>query len=400
MTVLLVVLAAPSLVIGFLELAYYPLAVLFETRRRRLPVFASYPPLVTVVVPAYNEARVLENCVESILAADCPRLELVLVDDGSTDSTWEIMRRYAGRPGITAVTQDNAGKGAALNTGLALATGEIVCFVDADGNFTRDTISRLLRGFDRWDVGAVCGNDEPVNLDRLQTRLLALLTHGTAFVRRALARIGCLTIVSGNIGAFRMDVLRSVGGFAEGMLGEDLELTWRVHRAGYRVNFVPQAKVYAEVPSTVGALWRQRVRWTRGHVQTARMHRAMFGRSRYGRIGWYLPVNAFAMLVVPVLQLVVLALGVALIVLGLASPPSGFVALLLAVGLGGALVWVCFGVALDRAGRDLRFLYVLPLLPAFSVMMGLATLAALVAEARGTPKRWNKMKRTGVVSRR
>lgn len=91
------------------------------------------------------------------------------------------------------------------------------------------------------------------------------------------------------------------------------------------------------------------------------------------------------------------ALGAVLLV---SAGGTGLLAVVLGVGLGGALVWVCFGVALDRAGRDLRFLYVLPLLPSFSVMMGLATLAALVAEARGTPKHWNKLARTGVVSRR
>ncbi|MBB4905145.1 glycosyltransferase [Actinophytocola algeriensis] len=388
MLTLLVVLSAPALVIGLVELAYYPLALVFAARRRPPPRWAS----VSIVVPAYNEERVLANCVDSILATGYPWLEVVLVDDGSTDRTLDVMRRYARLPNVIVVSKTNAGKGAALNTGLSLVTGDVVLFVDADGMFTRDTIAELLRGFTDDRVGAVCGNDEPVNLDRLQTRLLALLTHGTAFVRRALAAIGCLTIVSGNIGAFRRDVLARVGGFAEGMLGEDLELTWRVHRAGYRVAFVPTAKVYAEVPSTVRQLWRQRVRWTRGHVQTLRMHRNMLWR---GKVGWYLPFNAFAMLVAPVLQLLVLAIAAT----GVAGVPDGVWGAVAAVGLAGAVVWVCFGVLLDRAGRDLRFLYVLPVLPFFSVLMGFVTVAALVAEARGAPKDWNKLARSGVVSR-
>jgi cellulose synthase/poly-beta-1,6-N-acetylglucosamine synthase-like glycosyltransferase len=343
-------------------------------------------------VPAYNEARVLANCVDSILATRYPGLRLVLVDDGSTDTTLDVMLRYARVPGVVVRTQRNAGKGAALNHGLRHATGDVVLFVDADGIFTRDTIHQLLRGFTDDRVGAVCGNDEPVNLDRLQTRLLALLTHGTAFVRRALALAGCLAIVSGNLGAFRLDVLARTGGFAEGMLGEDLELTWRVHKAGYRVAFVPSAKVYAEVPSTLKGLWRQRVRWTRGHLQTLRMHRTMLGRRK---IGCYLVFNAFAMLVAPVLQLAVLAI----VLTGLAGLPDGVLGAALAVGLLGALVWVCFGILLDRAWRDLRFLYVLPVLPFFSVVMGCVTVAALVAEARGAPRDWNKLARSGVVSR-
>ncbi|MGQ0842307.1 glycosyltransferase [Actinokineospora sp.] len=396
---LLLACTAPSLVIGVVELVYYPLALAFEARRRREPVFDEAVPLISVVVPAYNEARVLVNCVDSILRTGYPRMELVLVDDGSTDETFEIMCGYARIPGVTIVAQGNAGKAAALNTGIAQTGGEILFFVDADGVFTDRTITEMLRAFDRSDVGAVCGNDEPVNLDRAQTHLLTLLTHGTAFVRRALARIGCLSIVSGNCGAFRRRVLTEIGGFAPGFIGEDLELTWRVHRAGYRVNFAPRAVVYAEVPSTVAALWKQRVRWTRGHIQTVKLHRDMLGRRRYGLLGWYLPVNAFAMLVGPVLQLTALALVAVLVALG-ASPVSGdLLSVVLWLGFGSALASICFAVALDRAGRDLRYLYVLPVLPLFSVLMSLVTVAALAAEARGTPARWNKLTRTGVVSR-
>jgi len=396
---LLVALTGPSLIVGILELAYYPLALAFEARRRREPVFDAAVPLISIIVPAYNEARVLANCIDSILRTGYPRMEVIMVDDGSTDATFEIMCRYAREPGVTVVAQRNAGKAAALNTGIAQSGGEILFFVDADGVFTDRTISEMLRGFDRADVGAVCGNDEPVNLDRSQTHLLALLTHGTAFVRRALARMGCLSIVSGNCGAFRRRVLAEIGGFAPGFIGEDLELTWRVHRAGYRVNFAPRAVVYAEVPSTVAALWKQRVRWTRGHIQTVRLHRDMLGRGRFGLVGWYLPVNAFVMLIGPVLQLAAIALVLGLVAVG-EPPVAGDVLSVLAwLGFGAALLSIGFAVALDRAGRDLRYLYVLPVLPLFSVMMSLVTVTALTAEARGTPARWNKLARTGVVSR-
>jgi cellulose synthase/poly-beta-1,6-N-acetylglucosamine synthase-like glycosyltransferase len=92
-------------------------------------------------------------------------------------------------------------------------------------------------------------------------------------VRRALALINCLPIVSGNIGAFRRSVIDKTGPFLEGFIGEDLELTWRVHKAGFQVNFAPLAVVLAEVPSTVKDLWKQRVRWARGLLQTIRIHK-------------------------------------------------------------------------------------------------------------------------------
>jgi cellulose synthase/poly-beta-1,6-N-acetylglucosamine synthase-like glycosyltransferase len=121
---------------------------------------------------------------------------------------------------------------------------EILFFVDADGIFTHNTIREMLNAFTSEKIGAVCGNDAPINLDRIQTHLACIQTHvGTGFVRRALAVINCLPIVSGNIGAFRRSVIEKTGPFLEGFIGEDLELTWRIHKAGYQVNFAPWAVV-------------------------------------------------------------------------------------------------------------------------------------------------------------
>jgi biofilm PGA synthesis N-glycosyltransferase PgaC len=392
-------LVTPMVVVGFLELVYYPLALSFERRKSKGPDPGSAEPLVSIVVPAYNEGRVIRNCIESLLSDGYPHKEVFLVDDGSTDDTLVVMREYEQHSSVTVVSQANAGKAAALNTGIARASGEILFFVDADGIFTPSTVREMLTGFDSPRVGAVCGNDEPVNLDRPQTHLLALLTHGTAFVRRALARINCLSIVSGNCGAFRRSVVTEVGGFTEGFIGEDLELTWRVHRAGYRVNFRPRAMVYAEVPSTLRALWKQRVRWTRGLIQTARLHKDMLFTSRHGRVGWYLPFNLMSTLAFPIVQLLSLTLIVTLVASG-NSPVSPAVASTLGwVGLATASAAVCFALALDRAWGDLRFLYVIPTWAFFSLMLSLVTITALILEAKGAPNRWNKLTRTGVVSR-
>jgi cellulose synthase/poly-beta-1,6-N-acetylglucosamine synthase-like glycosyltransferase len=394
-------LAMPSVVLGAFLLVQYPMAIRFDRRERRrsrqVPDRSAW--MVSVIVPAYNEGRVLDSCIRSILADSRPRLELVLVDDGSTDDTWVIMNRYADDPRVTIVGQRNGGKAAALNAGIARARGDVLVFVDADGIFTPGTIPELLTGFDRRDVGGVCGNDQPVNLDRPQTHLLALLTHSTAFVRRALALVNCLPIVSGNVGAFRREVINEVDGFVEGFIGEDLELTWRVHRAGYRINFRPRALVYAEVPSTPKGLWRQRVRWTRGLIQTLRLHHDMLFTSRYGLLGWYLPINIVMMLVLPVLQLAALALVLATLAAAASPLALAFVGGFSAAGIAVTLLEVLFAVGLNRAWHDLRYLYVLPLVPLFSVLMSLVTVSALVLEIRRAPAHWNKLARTGVVSR-
>ena len=402
---LLVVLGIPVLVFGLLKLLVLPLALWFQvqvTRRRRTGqgTLLNEWPTVSIIVPAYNEATVIENCVRSIQLTTYDRYEVVLVDDGSTDNTLELMHELAaGDPRITVLPQENAGKGAALNRGLNYSTGEVLMFVDADGIFSRSTVKRMLQGFTDRRVGAVCGDDRPVNLNRVQTRMLAFISHvGTGLVRRALTVIGCLPIVSGNIGAFPRSVLADVGPFREDTVGEDLELTWRVHRAGYNVVFAPKALVYAESPSTVHALWRQRVRWARGLLQTMRVHKDMIGNLRRGRFGAYLLFNTVTMVALPVLQLFLL-LDLLLLVAGGRSPLGADAwAVLGWLGLVVTAVLTLFGLSLNRAWPDLRHAWTLPLVPFYSVFTGLTMAAALLQETRGKQAHWNKLKRTGVVS--
>ncbi len=303
---ILLALGAPIVVFGIVELAHYPLALAADLRRRRPPVFDTSTPLVSVIVPAYNEERVVGSCVDSILADSYLRKEVILVDDGSSDETLAIMRRYEHHDNVIVLTQANRGKGAALNTGIDFATGEICCFVDADGVFTTNTIEKLLDGFD---------------------------------------------------------------------------------------------DAHAEVPSTLRGLWKQRIRWTRGLVETAGRHRDLIASRHHGRLGWYLAYNLVTMLVLPLVQLLILVLVVWLYLLGHSPLPPGAPAILLWMGLGVAMAHVLIAVAFDRAWRDTRYLYVLPAVAFYTVFMSAVTARALWLEASGAPQRWNKLARTGVDSR-
>ena len=405
-------------------LAYYPLSLIAELRPRHAPVFDTPNPLVSIIVPAYNEEIVIANCVNSILASKYKNFEIILVDDGSSDGTLSEMAKFRDLPQVKVLTQGNAGKAAALNNGFRSSKGEVLFFVDADGIFLPNTIREMLFGFSSVKVGAVCGSDAPVNLDRPLTRLMAIQTHvGTGMVRRALAEINCLPIVSGNIGAFRRSVLeqtmdasgfpihsreyrfwpflrtRKEGEpFTSGFIGEDLELTWRIHRAGYRVNFAPHALVRAEVPSTVKNLWKQRVRWARGLLQTVSLHTDMFFNPKYGTMGFYLPINFFNMVIIPILQLLIVLLMIILAIAGFSPIQISILNLVLWVGLTGALLTVLFSIALDRAWSHLKYLYVIPLWVPYSLMMDAVTIWAIILELRKAESKWNKFERTGVIS--
>lgn len=408
LTSFLVVLGTCLLVVGLVRLAMVPAALVFQARERRAdpgpagcgPCFPE-PPSVSVVVPAYNEGVLIEGCVRSVVRSEHPRLEVVCVDDGSSDDTFERMVALAREhPQVRAVHQENAGKGAALNTGIAAARGEVLVLVDADGLFRPDTLTRLLRGFRDERVGAVCGNDRPVNLDRVQTRLLALISHvGTGLMRRALDVLGCLPVVSGNLGAYRRSVLEEVGPLRTDTLGEDLELTWRVHRAGYGVAFAPDAVVFAESPSTPRGLWRQRVRWARGLLQATSLHRSMIGNPRYGAFGVYLLYNTLAQVVAPFLQVLgTIALTVLIVVDGPGWLPSTAWAWLVLVGLPLSGALLLLAVLLDRSPGDLRQLWTVVLWPVYSTVMTFVVLDAARLELLNAENRWNKLDRTGTVS--
>jgi len=407
-TALVLVIGVSLLAVGLVRLAILPWAIVFEIRGRGKdkgpagcgPLFTE-PPLVSVIIPAYEEGRVIDNCIQSLLRSDHERLEIVCVDDGSGDDPYERMQHFAAAdPRVQAIRQVNGGKGSALNTGIAASDGEVVLLADADGIFRPDTITRLLRGFRDEKVGAVCGNDRPVNTDRVLTRLLALISHvGTGLMRRALDTLGCLAIVSGNIGAFRRDVLETTGPVDTSTLGEDLELTWRVHRSGYQVAFAPDAVVYAESPSSLRGLWRQRVRWARGLLQVTSLHRRMVGNPRYGAFGIYLLFNTVSQVIAPFLQVLgAIALAVLVVVEGTGWLPQSLIAWILFVGLGMSVLLLLVAILVDHAPGDLRHAWTILLWPLYSTLMTFVILDAARLELSNAENRWNKLERTGTVS--
>ncbi|RRJ87015.1 glycosyltransferase family 2 protein [Gulosibacter macacae] len=407
----LIVLFALPLVMQFVIV---PMSLVHEVRarrRRRLPSPAAASARVSIVVPAYNEERVLANCLNSILLHAAPNAEIIVVDDGSSDRTFEIAQCYTADPRVTAITKPNGGKGSALNAGYELTTGDIILFVDADGVFTAETIPEMLRTFHHSRVGAVCGDDRPMNLDRIQVRFLAIVAHlGTGMVRRALAQLRCLTIVSGNSGAFRREALDEVavprhGVFRTDTIGEDLELTWRIRRAGWQVEFAPFAVVLAESPSTLLGLWKQRVRWARGLLQTLDLHWDAVGNLRYGTFGTFLIYNMLTMVVLPVVVVTALATNVILagVLVGygvspfVMAPDAGWLWVLageVAVVLG----LVTYAALLDRSARDLRHAPMLVLWPFYSVFFSLTMVRAIFLQLGDAPVKWNKLERTAVNS--
>jgi len=276
-----------AVVVGAIRLGLIILIAAVHRFRPRKPM-PPYTPPVTIVVPAYNEAKVIDTTVQSLLAQRYEgTLEILVVDDGSSDETYETVRRdFAGDARVMAYRKENGGKASALNYGIARAKGEIVVCLDADTVFTPDTVARLVAPMHDTRVAAVAGNAKVGNRHNLITRWQALeYVTSQNLERRAFAVLNAITVVPGAVGAWRKSYVQAVGGFSDDTLAEDQDLTLALGEEGCRVAYADDAIAYTEAPDRFRTLARQRFRWSFGTLQCAWKHRRIFLRPQYGALG-------------------------------------------------------------------------------------------------------------------
>ena len=245
-----------------------------DMRRPRPPIDPEV--FVSVLIPAFNEERVIERSVMHVLSSENVQLEVIVIDDGSKDRTSEIIEKaFADDPRVHLIKLENGGKARALNHGLALARSEIVIALDADTQFEPGTIARLARWFASDDrLAAVAGNAKVGNRINIVTKWQAL-EYITAqnLERRALARLGAMTVVPGAIGAWRKQAILEVGGYPPETLAEDQDLTIAVQRKDWNVAYDQGAVAWTEAPQTLKQLARQRFRWAFGTIQCVWKHK-------------------------------------------------------------------------------------------------------------------------------
>ena len=248
-------------------------------RRKNRPLAPEIVPdrFVSVLIPAFNEAKVIEASIRRVLASEQVSVEVIVLDDGSQDGTSDVVRAaFAGEPRVKLLTLENGGKARALNRGLALARGDIVIALDADTQFEPLTIARLARWFEDPEVGAIAGNAKVGNRINLVTRWQAVeYVTSQNLERRALASLDAIMVVPGAVGAWRKAALDDVGGYPVDTLAEDQDLTIAIQRKGWRVGYDIDAVAWTEAPESFRALARQRFRWAFGTLQCLWKHRAI-----------------------------------------------------------------------------------------------------------------------------
>ena len=373
-------------------------------------------PLVSIIVPAYNEEINAVRTIESLLNQDYPNLQVVFIDDGSKDSTFsKVSDAFLNTPNVKVYTKQNGGKASALNAGIEKADGEFVVCIDADTQLKQDAVSQLMKKFDLANppkalvkgelaagtVGAVAGNVKVGNEVNMITRWQSIeYITSQNFDRRAFDLLNCITVVPGAIGAFRKEAIIKAGGFTTDTLAEDCDLTMRMHRTGYQIRNSNDAISYTEAPETMKQFMKQRFRWSFGVMQCFWKHRDAVFNPRYKNFGMVaMPNILIFQMILPFLA----PLADLLLVLSLVAAGFGIIP----ASAGHILFYYLIFTLVDVAGAALAFafekedykklVWMIPQRLVYRQLMYYLILKSFSSALKGELQGWGALKRTGNV---
>ena len=372
--------------------------------RRQYP--DDYNPTVSVVIAAYNESKVINKTIATLLLSTYPNIEIIVVDDGSKDNTAAaVSALHSGDSRITVLSKENGGKASALNLGIRQCAGEIVVALDADTVFNPETIGRLVRHFADSSIGAVSGNVKVGNRNNPLTIWQAVeYITSQNFDRRSFDLLNCITVVPGAVGAWRRDAIVLAGMYSSQTLAEDTDLTMKVRKLGYRIVTDNSALAYTEAPDTLRDLAKQRFRWAYGTLQCLWKHRDALLNPRYGAFGmvampslWIFQIGFQAL--APVVDLTVLW---ALLFGAIIAPSMAQSSALLMLGYWAVFASVELGaayVAFRADKEDMRLLAWLVLQRfVYRQLMYYVIVKSLWYALQGSRVGWGKLERKGTVT--
>ncbi len=269
---------------GFLSFIYTFLSFIdtFVKRKRKIERF----PKMSIIIPAYNEEVTVGSSIKSMLSLNYPDYEVIVVDDGSSDNTFNEASKYSEK-GVKVMRQKNTGKPGAINTGVMNASGEIVITVDADSKLHPDALTWIARRFNSNPrLGAVAGNvkiDKPTGI--LKTLQSLEYTTSINLIRKSQSVLHCVMIVPGAIAALKTNVLQEVGYFPSDTFAEDFDITMKILKAGYHVEYESRAIAFTQAPESMEDFMKQRRRWYRGIPQVLSKYQGMYLNPKYGASG-------------------------------------------------------------------------------------------------------------------
>jgi cellulose synthase/poly-beta-1,6-N-acetylglucosamine synthase-like glycosyltransferase len=359
---------------------------------------------VSIIVPAYNEEINAVGSVQSLLKGNYPNFEIIFVNDGSQDATYERVRdAFANNPKVKVYTKPNGGKASALNFGISRSEAEYVICIDADTKLLPNAVSLMMEHFGERSgkpsghegpVGAVAGNVKVGNQVNLLTRWQAIeYISSQNFDRKAFSYLNAITVVPGAIGAFRKQAIEDAGGFTTDTLAEDCDLTIRILRCGYVIENDNRAIAMTEAPETLKQFFKQRFRWSYGVMQTFWKNRDALMNWKYRWLGWAaLPNILIFQYVIPfVIPLADFFMIVGLLT-GNASKIGGYYLVFMLVDLAVALLAFSF----ERENLT-RLVWLIPQRLIWRWLTWLVLFRAVRRALKGELQHWGVLKRTGNV---
>jgi len=370
---------------------FVPMAVLSKYKEDILPDVKSYPK-ISIIIPAYNEEKVIANTIEALLETKYPKKEIIFVDDGSKDNTLHIATQYKDK--IKVLHKENGGKATAINYGMIYSTGEIIVIVDADTIIGRHSLKEIVKGFElNENVAAVAGNIKVRNRTNWLTKCQALeYITGIQIVRRAFDVFGSITIVPGALGAFRKSYLSEAGAYGKDTIVEDFDQTIKLLKAGLITQGSTKATAYTEVPNTLRDFFAQRKRWYRGNLQVLKRHSDALTNPRYGYLQKLsMPYLFLGMIITPIIGFTATANAI----LGIIMGDWWYV---FEVSLIFTIVhYLMTALALRIDGEDQRLLsYAGFLVFGYKQIVDFLLLKAIIEQLRNKKATWTSAKRIGV----
>ncbi|CAF0694726.1 glycosyltransferase [Candidatus Methylacidithermus pantelleriae] len=352
---------------------------------------------VSVVIAAYREEAVIGRTLASVLRNGYPGpLELIVVDDGSTDGTARVVRQMSQKDSrVRLFQQPNRGKAHALQLGLANARYPWLVFLDADTQAEPGALARLVSSLDDPGIGAVSGHLKVGNTQKWLGRFQALeYLCGFHLERKAYRICDAITVVPGAWSAVKRDALEKAGGIQTDTVAEDTDLTLRIHQTGYRVEYTPEAIAWTEAPETFSGLLRQRVRWAYGTLQCLWKHRELLFDRKLPGLGFIsLPSAWFFQVILPALSpWIDLAFLLSLVFGHVPLLLAGYCAAFLLVDLATALLASCWEKEPARIAWR-----VLPMRVVYRPLLALAVWRAIARALRGAWGGWGKLERRATV---
>ncbi len=369
----------------------YPIipAAKFKSLEENLPD-SHATPLVTILVPAYNEQGVISRTLNSLINLKYENKEIIVIDDGSTDLTRFVALGYK-KYGVRVITKPNGGKASALNYGLLFAKGDIVITIDSDSMVTRDAVNMIVRSMtsDPNNV-AVAGNIRVLNSNSTLTKIQELeYIMAINTIRRAFALFGAVMVIPGAFGAFKKETVRAVGGYDTDTMTEDFDITIKLLKTRGAVSSSSAAHAYTEVPSSWKALYKQRIRWGTGTFQTLIKHKDIFANPRYGALhSFVFPIMLFS-LFNPLASLVALGAGMTLAL-------TGGLLLFLRMMVMFTLIQLfvsLLALSIDNEGNGLAvyspfFVFI------YKQFIDVVTIVSIFKALSGKEKKWQKLQRS------